>query len=242
MSEIAIEDLSMSDLVELFKKQVSIHGIAEFIPLLMDRNVRLDDQDDQSVSNGEKSPVNSSTDESVDILSDSSFSTAENDNDEFLNTSSDEEDDLADGDQSDDDSVIGEGVKALDNLNLIHLHDPPIFATRHCPPFASIDDTLYGECDCNDFGMDICGQTDDFQFFEALRLGEEYNISLNTVDSIDRITSNVLRKRLYKMLFHATDFGILEKNERRKLPNCVVARIRQIYPSKTGDYMGYKEN
>ena len=71
MSEIAIEDLSMSDLVELFKKQVSIHGIAEFIPLLMDRNVRLDDQDDQSVSSGEKSPVNSSTDESVDILSDS---------------------------------------------------------------------------------------------------------------------------------------------------------------------------
>ena len=90
--------------------------------------------------------------------------------------------------------------------------------------------------------MDICGQTDDFQFFESLRLGEEYNISLNSVDSIDRITSNLLRKRLYKMLLHATDFGILEEDERPRLPNCVVARIRQIYPSKSGNYMDYNEN
>ena len=43
------------------------------------------------------------------------------------------------------------------------------------------------------------------------------------------------------MLFRASDFGILEKNERRKLPNSVVARILQIYPSITGDDVGFKE-
>ena len=79
-------------------------------------------------------------------------------------------------------------------------------------------------------------------FFSALNLVGEYDEALLTIDSVDRIPANKLRKRLYIKLFHATDFGILEKNERRKLPNCAVARVRQIYPSKTGDYMGFREN
>ena len=92
MGNIAIEDLSMSELVKLFKKKVSLHGIAEFVPLLMDRNVKLNDQDEESVGSGGNSHVNKSIDESVDNLSDSSFSTGEDDNHDFLNTSSDEDD------------------------------------------------------------------------------------------------------------------------------------------------------
>ena len=32
------------------------------------------------------------------------------------------------------------------------------------------------------------------------------------------------------------------KGERRRLPNCAVARVRQIFPSDTGFYMGFKES
>ena len=230
----------MSDLVELFKKQVSLYGIGRFKPLLVDRNDELNGQDDDSHGSDGTLPLNHSDDESVDNLSDSNFSAGENDDDKFLNSSSD--DDSESGDESVEGSVIGAGRDAFDGHNSIHLHDPPIFASKHCPPFESIENTLYGECDCDDFGMEVCGQTDEFNFFAVLSLGEEYNISLNSVNSLDRLASNLLRKRLYKLLFHATDFGILEKKERRKLPNCVFARIRQIYPSTSGDYMGYREN
>lgn len=244
MSLIAVEDLPMRDLVKLFRKQVSLHGVSKFVPLLVDGNMEGDDKDDDFSD----SDVNSAADtpsigESVDILSDSSYFDEESDNDGFFGDSDDQSDVNSDGaDHSPDGSVIGEAIGPGEDANTLHLHPPPMFLTRHCPPFATIQPTLDGECDCNDFGMDSCGRTDDFQFFSELKLGEEYNISLNSVSSVERLPSNILRKRLYKMLFHATDFGLLEKNERRKLPNCVVARIRQIYPSSTGTYMGYREN
>lgn len=90
--------------------------------------------------------------------------------------------------------------------------------------------------------MEICCKEDEFQFFSAVEFSNEFDASLESINCCDRIAQNLLRKKLYKMLFHATDFGVLEKNERRKLPNCAVAKIRQIYPSPTGDYMGFIEN
>lgn len=36
--------------------------------------------------------------------------------------------------------------------------------------------------------------------------------------------------------------GTYQKRERIRLPSCVEARIRQIYPSKSGLYMGFKES
>lgn len=32
---------------------------------------------------------------------------------------------------------------------------------------------------------------------------------------------------------------MLEKGERRQLPHCVVAKLRQCYPEKCGNYVGY---
>lgn len=243
MSHDAIEDLSMRDLVKLFKKQVSLHGIARFVPLLSDGEINAEgfdvvSGDRDNDSSGEDSDI----DDSVDDISKDSFSDEGNEADDILDSDSGDEDIFSDRDQSEEGSVVDNVINAYGDVDTIHLHDPPNFITLHCPPFISIERTLHGECDCHDFGMDTCGQEDDFQFFETLKLGEEIIEALNTVDCIDRIKSNLLRKRLYRMLFHATDFGILEKKERRKLPNCFVAKIRQIYPSTTGDYMGFKEN
>jgi hypothetical protein len=164
-------------------------------------------------SGDDSSDGESSIGDSVDVLSDSSASEGENDNNGFFDDSNDESDrESDDGNDSVEGSVIdgeiGHGVDA----NILHLHDPPVFLTLHCPPFATIEPTLHGECDYNDFGMDLCGRTDNFEFFSALKLADEYEISVNSVRSLERLPSNILRKRLYKLPFHATDFGLLERN------------------------------
>jgi hypothetical protein len=61
------------------------------------------------------------------------------------------------------------------------------------------------------------------------------------IGSDERRSNKDLRKALYKKVFRASDFGVLEPGERRRLPNCAVAKVRQIYPSDTGYYMGFKE-
>jgi hypothetical protein len=86
-----------------------------------------------------------------------------------------------------------------------------------------------------------CAQTDDFQFYPMMRLSEEYGLSLNSADSVDRLTSATLRRGLYQLLLHASDLGIVGEDERRTIPNCVVARIRQIYQSATRGYTDYVE-
>lgn len=237
MSDKAIESLAIGDLVELFKKQISLYGVSKCVEFLTfdgtEKSIsRADTNDIRDVQ--PDSNDDSSDDSSVDVFSEDS----KDDENDFEPDSSDNDSLFSADDQSDEGSLHG----ALPDDRVVHLHEPQIFVSLHCPPFDSIDKTLHGECDCCDFGMEVCGRTDEFDFFSALNFVEEYDKALLTVDSIDRIPANLLRKRLYKLLFHATDFGILEKNERRKLPNCAVARIRQIYPSMTGDYMGFKEN
>ena len=53
--------------------------------------------------------------------------------------------------------------------------------------------------------------------------------------------NNEKRKSLYKSISRSLDFGHLEYGECRQLPLCVCNRVRQIFPSKDGKYMGYKE-
>lgn len=240
-----IKELSMDDLVELFKKQVNLYGVDKFLPLLVESSVVKNSKTpagvksaDQPASGDEQSDAD---DESVDLFSDSDISDGVRD-DDICSHGSDVESDNFSGDDASSDGSLENGVGVRQDLNMIHLHDPPIFDSIHCPPFDSIEKTMHGVCDCCDFGMETCCKEDEFQFFSAVEFYTEFDACLESINLCDRIAQNLLRKRLYKMLFHATDFGILEKNERRKLPNCAVAKIRQIYPSLTGDYMGFKES
>ena len=86
-----------------------------------------------------------------------------------------------------------------------------------------------------------CCQLNNFSYFHNLKFDEEYQLAMDSIQDEDRLGANKLKKRLYRLMFHVTDIGILEPGERRKLPNCAVARVRQIYPSDTGLYMGFKE-
>ena len=100
-------------------------------------------------------------------------------------------------------------------------------------------------CDCDDFCFAICVQDNDFEYFKTANYVIAFDELLlkagENVDSEDRRSNNELRKSLYKKIFCALDFGVLEPGERRQLPNCAVAKKRQIYPSETGYYMGFKE-
>ena len=218
----------MDELVELFKLQVNLHGIDKFVPLLVG------DIDDENGSDDVFSEAGSE-----DYLSDSEVG---GDSSEDDVSSIDGDEYGSDETESDVESVGDNAVGFWNNNDVIHLHAPPIFGSRHCPPLGSVEDTMHGICDCRDFGMNMCAKEDEFQFFATIDYVNEIMEATNSIESPDRIASNLLRKRLYKMLFHATDYGILEKKERRKLPNCAVAKIRQIYPSLSGDYMGFKEN
>ena len=235
MSVTPIRDLPMKELLSLFERQVNRNGVDKFLHLLEESSEEEDDRSRASFSTAPKSFVESEN-RSVDYQSDSELSEGTDD------SGGSEEDVLSNSGQSEDSALDDDDVPhVLHDNNPIRLHDPPVFTSLHCPPFQSIQNTIYGDCDCADFGMDVCCQTNEFQFFPALSLEEEFLTAKENVNDLDRVPCNLLRKRLYKLLFYACDFGILEKNERRKLPNCFVARIRQTYPSLTGLYMGFRE-
>ena len=212
MSYSDIENLSMSDLVELFKKQVNLYGIP-----FLDKCILFLEFDgvDDSVTGDEKSVLKNdgfdSSSCSEDDLSNSSRDDESFDDTESSSGNSDDEEMFSEDEISEDGSINDSVAEANSDERVLHLHDPIVFNTRHCPPFEFIENTLHRGCDCCEFGMEFCGQVDEFQFFPTLDFVQEYTQAFETVDAPDRIPSNLLHKRLYKLLFYATDFGILEK-------------------------------
>jgi hypothetical protein len=75
-----------------------------------------------------------------------------------------------------------------------------------------------------------------------IKFDDLYALAVDGVDNERRRPNNEIRKYYYGKLFIALDFGRLEKGERRRLPNCGIAKIRQLHPSESGFYMGFKES
>ena len=172
--------------------------------------------------------------------------------DRSMATDSDE-DDSEDSNESNDDELAIEDQHILGNdfqiLDRQKIHDPIIHQNIHCPPFNDMELTFrgnpHGICDCDDFCFAMCVQENNFEYFKSANYVIAFDDLLikagQNIDSEDRRSNNELRKSLYKKIFCALDFGVLEPGERRRLPNCAVAKVRQIYPSDTGYYMGFKE-
>ena len=89
-------------------------------------------------------------------------------------------------------------------------------------------------------------QENNYQFlrdcFYAIDFDNQLQLAESSIDEPRRKPNNEMRKYFYKKVFVSLDFGVLEKGERKRLPNCAVAKIRQIYPSESGYYMGFKEH
>jgi hypothetical protein len=102
-----------------------------------------------------------------------------------------------------------------------------------------------GVCDCDDFLIARCLQENNFQLlkdcFYPVDFDKQMSLAESSIDQPRRKPNKDLRKFLHKKVFVALDFSALEKGERRKLPNCAVAKVRQIYPSDIGSYMGFKQ-
>ena len=151
--------------------------------------------------------------------------------------------------ESDNEDQAIENQDALPIVDRERLYDPVLHHNIHCPPFNDMSPVFRGNphsiCDCDDFCFAICVQDNDFEYFKTANYVIAFDELLlkagENVDSEDRRSNNELRKSLYKKIFCALDFGVLEPGERRQLPNCAVAKKRQIYPSETGYYMGFKE-
>lgn len=110
------------------------------------------------------------------------------------------------------------------------------FAER-APSFQTVDVTMtQGECDCANFGIPCCLEEPVFRFFADINLEDEFYRERTELCNPNHLN----RKRLYRTIFRALEFGVLI-SERRELPKCAVAKVRQLYPSKTGFYMGFKE-
>ena len=128
----------------------------------------------------------------------------------------------------------------------MRLHDPVVHDHCHCPPFIDMSETFIGipcgVCDCYDFNFASCFQENNFQFFKdcyyKIDFEEQLILAKDSINIARRRPNHELRKYFYKKLFISIDFGVLEVGERNRLHNCAVPKIRQIYPSETGYYMG----
>jgi hypothetical protein len=101
-------------------------------------------------------------------------------------------------------------------------------------------------CDCADFGLIRYLQATNYEHFtldwgEEDSLDNEHETAINNVNNDLSMPNNLQRKRLCRRMFRSLDFGPLEPYERRRLPVCAEARVRQIYPSSDGLYVGFKE-
>ena len=113
MSHSDIKDLSMTDLVELFKLQVNLFGVSKCINFLefngVDGSASDDQEDEKSDSNDDDAD---SVPESVDVLSESSNCDESNDDDQSSSYSSNNEDIFSKDEMSDDGSGHGVHVGA----------------------------------------------------------------------------------------------------------------------------------
>ena len=140
-----------------------------------------------------------------------------------------------------------------------NLHPPVHCGSLKCLPFKTIADTLNGPCNCADFGLPCCQallppwrsdeQPVNMDAFGGAAIAELDFVAfrtraIRTRDNPRRLGNNSLRKALYQKVFSKLTFpgDRLQQGERRPLPNCVVAMVRQIYPSQSGNYMGFLAN
>ena len=134
----------------------------------------------------------------------------------------------------------------------IHIHGPFVHvgAVGFAPSLMFVP--LYLECDCAHHALPECCLDSEppFNFFinhydESLRVDFDGEFDLArtafTENNPLRQPNNRQRHRLYTSIFLALDFGELLPGERRKLPNCVCAKVRQLYPDGSGCYMEFKE-
>ena len=124
----------------------------------------------------------------------------------------------------------------------IEVHRPLNPVGVHQPPMENIVMAPNAICDCLAFGLGNCVIADrDYFRSRDIDFDHELQYARDTCHMIERCTNNVKRKELYRKVHRTLNFGPMERGDRRKLPNCVEAVVRRIYPETNGRYMGFKD-
>ena len=122
------------------------------------------------------------------------------------------------------------------------LHDPVAFDTFHCPPFPDtpegFENTMKKPCNCSSYGVlfQKCAQL--WGIGDPIDWEKERDFALKTINNDKRQSNSTKRKDLYKLVYRTYVNGVLERGQDIRLANCAEAKIRQIYPSYDGYYMG----
>ena len=124
----------------------------------------------------------------------------------------------------------------------IPVHPPLNPADVHQPPMENIVMAPGDVCNCLAFGLGNCVIADG-DYFRSRNIDFDYELQYarDTCHMIERYPNNVKRKELYGRVHSAINFGPMERGDRRRLPNCVEAVVRRIYPETSGRYMGFKD-
>ena len=118
---------------------------------------------------------------------------------------------------------------------------PHAYGSFHCPP--ATPQQLEGwnaevfDQRCNCVNSQLGGQCICTQLFRDLLASELTAAGIRT-NCRERAPNNEQRKRCYREVAKCLYEDLYGK--RRRLPHCIVARIRAIWPSETGLYMGFK--
>ena len=118
---------------------------------------------------------------------------------------------------------------------------PHPYNSLHCPP-ATVEqlerwDSQLFDQRCNCVNSQLGGRCICDQLFAGWLTDEQEAAAVKT-ECRERCPNNEQRKRCYREV--AKDLFEDLHGKRRRLPHCIVARIRAIWPAETGLYMGFK--
>ena len=150
--------------------------------------------------------------------------------------------------EADDNSI--EDVYVNSQTRDLILHSPMNIDDHHHHLGPRDEPVIDGDCDCNFFNgnSNQCLLSNRGLNWLDINFDEEYDAARVFYESNQhREPNNLQRKRLYRKIWVNLGNNVqLEFNEetgrydRTKLPNCSYALVRMIWPSQTGQYMGFR--
>jgi hypothetical protein len=170
--DVDLDTLPMPELLSLFENHMHIYGRSQLVGVIRNTPVDTDLFDDSS-DHGDESEEEPS----------------EGDSDSFDTDSSDSSQEIDIDENSDDESVLSAYMGVIANEE-IRLHPPVEHHYRHCPPFETLQHTLFGACDCSEYGMIECCQINNFSYFHNLKFDEEYQLAMDSIQDEDRLGAN----------------------------------------------------
>ena len=124
----------------------------------------------------------------------------------------------------------------------VYVHPPLNPVQFHQPPMDQIVMTPGDACNCTYMGLPNCArENQDFLIAEGFNADTELERARNIHNRLDGEANNKKRKALYRRLISVMNWGPMVIGERRRLPNCLEAIVRRLYPETSGLYMGFRD-